>query len=64
MNYQDNVNPKSPDCPWNQKDAEMTEWEESEIGTCCCCDTEEVPVDENETCEECFIPEEIEEDEE
>ena len=49
-----------PKAPWNQKDSEMTEWEQS--GTtkdvCVCCGEIEF-TDEDSTCEECFIPEEI-----
>lgn len=51
-----------PNAPWNQKDPEMTEWEMAGVGTCCCCESEDVEIDEEFTCEECFVAEEIEDD--
>lgn len=61
-NYPDG-SANDPNAPWNQKDAEFTEWEEADIGECVCCGEDNVAIDEENTCEECFIPEEIEEDE-
>ena len=59
-NLPDDVREDDPRAPWNQPDAEFTEWEEHEDGTCNWCDKEGVPVDEEGICEECFELEEIE----
>lgn len=51
-----------PRAPYNQIDHEMTEWCSSGVkGSCCCCGEVEI-LDFEDTCEECFIPEEIEVD--
>lgn len=51
-----------PRAPWNQKDAEFTEWCPSGNKGCCVCCDEVMMLDYEDTCEECFVPQEIEED--
>ena len=48
-----------PRAPWNQKDPEMTEWEPCGNKGCCACCDEVAMLDYEDTCEECFVPEEI-----
>lgn len=61
-NYPDGA-AKDPKAPWNQKD--VTEWQglgSSHKGSCICCN-EVAELDFEDTCEECFIPSEMSEDE-
>ncbi len=52
-----------PRAPYNQKEPIMTKWEADRMFSCDLCDKEYVEVDENNICEECFISEEIGDDE-
>jgi hypothetical protein len=54
-----------PNAPWNQKDPVMTEWEQEtkEKLNCERCDEFKF-LDENNICEDCFEPEQVEEDDE
>ena len=42
-----------PKAPWNQRDCDYWHQEE-ESGHCEYCDKEDVPVDKDRTCEDCF----------
>lgn len=51
-----------PRAPYNQKDDELTEWCPSGVKGCCVCCNEVMILDYEDTCEDCFVPQEIEED--
>lgn len=59
-NYPDGL-ANDPRAPWNQKDPEMTEFEETSVGECEKC-SKQGPLEDNWLCEGCFEPEEIEDD--
>lgn len=59
MNLPIGTSPNDKNAPWNPP--EMSEWAGVETGACCCCE-EFGPLDEEYTCESCFVPVEIEEE--
>ncbi len=59
-NYPDGTGPNDPNAPWNYKEPKMTEWEFCHVNYCKDCG-ECLDLDENDICEKCFKPEEIEE---
>ena len=47
-----------PSAPWNETTVELTEWSEAKRTVCVCCESM-AACDLEDTCEECFVPEEV-----
>mgnify|MGYP000228603485 CR=1 FL=1 len=62
MNLPPGVSVNDPQAPWNIPAAVFTQWEHEFNGTCTCCDKSAVHINEDHLCEDCFVEEEIDPD--
>lgn len=62
INYPDTARINDKDAPWNLKESDYTVWQKSFIGACEACQAEEIEVNEDFICEQCFEPEFIDKD--
>lgn len=60
--YPDTVNSNDPKAPWNRSEPQMSEWEACWDGKCFYCDSENLEINDDRVCKECFEPTEIEDE--